>query len=52
MAKQKTVVPFRGTQEQEKELIKIIENLINIPRLWEEYRFHKIPIKQQKNSSL
>ena len=31
MAKQKTVVPFRGTQEQEKELIKIIENHKDVP---------------------
>lgn len=31
MAKQKTVVPFRGTQEQEKELIKIIEKNKDVP---------------------
>ena len=31
MAKQKTVVPFRGTQEQEKALIKIIENHKDVP---------------------
>ena len=31
MAKQKTVVPFRGTQEQEKQLLKIIADNKDVP---------------------
>ena len=31
MAKQKTVVPFRGTQEQEKQLLQIIANNKDVP---------------------
>ena len=31
MAKQKTVVPFTGTQEQEKQLLQIIENNKDVP---------------------
>ena len=31
MAKQKTVVPFRGTQEQEKQLLKIIADHKDVP---------------------